>query len=74
MCKVYHVKEHLTPKDIHERGLATTLEAFEVRDFETDIKRPLLKYLYPEREFRHTFNKYILQKRTYVCVHVHVHV
>ena len=62
---MYHVKEHLTPKDIHERGLATTLEAFEVKDFETGIKRSLLQYLYPDREFHQTFNSYILEKRTY---------
>ena len=62
-CRVYHVKEHLTAKDIHERGLATTLEAFEVKDVDNGNKRQLLTYLYPNREFQQTFNKYILQKR-----------
>jgi hypothetical protein len=61
------VKEHLAPKEIYERGLGVTLEAFEVKDFQTHEKRPLLKYLYPDTDFKASFGKYIQNPSNLSC-------
>lgn len=62
---MFHFKEHLTPKDLSEKGLAAVLDAMEVKDFSSSMpsaKKRLLRMLWPDLPFDERFGKYIRQK------------
>lgn len=63
--KLFHVKDYLSPKEIHEKGLAPILDAMEVAEFtDPSKKKRLLQFLFPDRntKFEDVFGTYIKQK------------
>lgn len=65
--KLFHVKDYLSPKEIHEKGLAPILDAMEVAEFTDQTKKKrLLQFLYPDMntKFEDVFGAYIKQKGT----------
>ena len=64
---MFHVKDYLSPKEIHEKGLAPILDAMEVAEFtDPSKKKRLLQFLFPDRntKFEDVFGTYIKQKGT----------
>jgi len=62
---VFHVREHLTPKELSEKGLAPVLDAMEVRDYTSPnqaAKKQLLQILYPDSPFEERFKKHFEEK------------
>ena len=55
---MFFVKEHLSPRHIHDLSLNKLFHAFEVKCVEKPgMKKPLLKYLYPNRPLGEAFPK-----------------
>ena len=58
---MFYVKQHLTPKELLDKGLFTILDSFEIVDYENSgKKKPLLLHLYPDtaQPFNSHFQKY----------------
>lgn len=63
--KLFHVKEYLSPKDLHEKGLSPILDAMEVADYtRPGTKKRLLRYVWPDSQttFEQRFGSYIQER------------
>lgn len=66
--KLFHVREYLSPKDLHEKGLAPILDAMEVADYaRPGMKKRFLKYVWPDSatSFEKRFGTYIQERGFY---------
>lgn len=66
---MFHVKDYLSPKEIHEKGLAPILDAMEVVEYaDNSKKKRLLQFLYPDKttKFEDIFGAYIKQKGNFI--------